>query len=278
MTTTLRPAGPEEHAGGARVRPYDIRVNGRTAGSLWLGCEEFGGVLTGVVQDLVVHPEDRRRGRATVAALAAEEVLRGWGCRRVSVALPEGQEGAARLAASLGYLPKSAHLLKELTAPPQLPPGSLLRPLADDEYALWKQQDAAEHTALLAAQGLPLEQAAESTERAHRELLPDGPATTGMVLRVLEEHGGERAGTVWVQVDGSPRHDADAWVYLVRVEEGRRGKGHGRTLMLAAEREALAGGATVLGLNVHSDNTVAQNLYRSLGYRRVETQLGKQLL
>lgn len=278
MTTTLRPAGPEEHADGTRLRPYDIRVNGRTAGSLWLGFEEWNGVLTGVVQGLIVHPEDRRRGRATVAALAAEEVLRGWGCRRVFAALPEGEEGAARLAASLGYLPQSAHLLKELTAPPQLPPGSLLRPLTDDEYQAWQQQDGADHTARLTAQGVPVEQAAASMERAHRELLPDGPATPGMVLRVLEEHGGERAGTIWVKVDGSPRHDADAWVYLVRVEEGRRGKGHGRTLMLAAEREALAGGATVLGLNVHSDNTVAQNLYRSLGYRRVETQLGKHLL
>lgn len=277
MTTTLRPAGPEEHAGGTRLRPYDIRVNGRTAGSLWLGCEEWNGVLTGVVHGLTVQPEDRRRGRATVAALAAEEVLRGWGCQRVSVSLPEGEDGAARLARSLGYLPQSAHLLKELTAPPQLPPGSLLRPLADDEYPAWQEQDRGDYTARLTAQGIPLEQAVESLARAHRELLPDGPATPGMVLRVLEEHGGERAGTIWVRVDGAPRQDTDAWVYLVRVEEGLRGKGHGRTLMLAAEREALAGGATVLGLNVHSDNAVAQRLYRSLGYRRVETHLGKLL-
>jgi GNAT superfamily N-acetyltransferase len=278
VTTTLRPTGPEERSGDNRLRPYDICVNGRTAGSLWLGCEELHGVLTGVVQGLVVRPEDRRRGRATVAALAAEEVLRGWGCRRAAVAVPEGCEAPAALAAALGYRPQNVHMLKELTAPPQLPPGSLLRPLSDEEFPAWCARDRALMLEHLATLGLGTEAAAETTERTQRALLPHGPGTAGMVMRVLEEHGGETAGTVWIQADGSPRGDADAWVYGVHVAEERRGKGHGRTLMLAAEREALAAGATVLGLNVHSGNAVARNLYRALGYRTVETHLGKALL
>jgi GNAT superfamily N-acetyltransferase len=277
VTTTLRPSGPAQGAGNTRLQPYDIRVNGRTAGSLWLGCQDRFGLLTGVVQDLHVEPGDRRRGRATVAALAGEEVLRGWGCRRVAVAVPEGDPAPARLAATLGYRPESCHMLKELTAPPQLPPGSLLRPPADEEYPQSCPGDSAGLVEHLTGLGAELEDAAAAVDASRRELLPDGPATAGMVLRVLEEHDGGPAGSLWLRVDGAPREDADAWVYSVEVDAGRRGKGHGRTLMLAAEREALAAGAAVLGLNVHTENTVARGLYTSLGYRTVQTHLGKAL-
>lgn len=277
MTTTLRPAGPVQDTGRTRLRPFEIRVNGRIAGSLRLGCQDRHGLLTGVVQDLYVEPADRRRGRATVAALAAEEVLRDWGCRRVVVAVPETEQAPAALAATLGYRPESCHMLKELTAPPPLPPGSLLRPLADEEYPQWCAGDAAGLLNHLTDLGASPQDAAAAVDRSRRDLLPDGSATTGMVLRVLEQHDGEPAGTLWVRVDGAPREDADAWVYSVEVDAGRRGKGHGRTLMLAAEREALAAGATVLGLNVHFGNAVARGLYTALGYRTVLTHLAKPL-
>lgn len=277
MTTTLRPTGPEEDAGGNRRCDYDIRVNGRTVGSLRLTAGESHGVRTGTVRDLHVHPQDRRRGRATVAVLAAEEVLRDWGCRRMTVAVPDGQQAPARLAEALGYTAESSHMLKELTAPPQLPPGSLLRPLSDEEYPDWRRRDRAGMARHLTSIGTAPEDAQAAVDRAQRHLLPDGPATAGMVLRALEEPDGRQAGTLWIRVDGSPREDADAWVYSVEVDAERRGKGHGRTLMLAAEREALAGGATVLGLNVHSDNGVARSLYTSLGYRTVQIHLGKSL-
>jgi ribosomal protein S18 acetylase RimI-like enzyme len=97
------------------------------------------------------------------------------------------------------------------------------------------------------------------------------------VLRVLV-HEGADVGTVWIDVERSPRTDADSYVYEVEVDEDRRGLGHGRTLMLIAERECLAAGAHVLGLNVYAHNTPALRLYSSLGYRTAELHLYKRLL
>ncbi|SCE33345.1 hypothetical protein GA0115246_114671, partial [Streptomyces sp. SolWspMP-sol7th] len=81
MTTTLRPTEPLQHdPGGARHRAYEIRVNSRPVGGLVLSARpEYG---LGSIVGLRVAEPDRGRGRAAVAVLAAEEVLRGWGCRR----------------------------------------------------------------------------------------------------------------------------------------------------------------------------------------------------
>jgi ribosomal protein S18 acetylase RimI-like enzyme len=68
-----------------------------------------------------------------------------------------------------------------------------------------------------------------------------------------------------------------AWVSEVEVAEGERGQGHGRALMLLAERECLAAGVRDLGLNVFADNAPANALYRSLGYRTFRTSLLKYL-
>lgn len=64
----------------------------------------------------------------------------------------------------------------------------------------------------------------------------------------------------------------------MEVEEDRRGEGHGRTLMLVAEREAAAAGARTLGLHVLTANTPATRLYSSLGYRLAEHHFHKPLL
>lgn len=63
----------------------------------------------------------------------------------------------------------------------------------------------------------------------------------------------------------------------VEVAPDRRGRGHGRTLMLLAERECLAAGVRDLGLNVFSGNEVAVGLYTSLGYAVTNRVFGKPL-
>lgn len=69
-----------------------------------------------------------------------------------------------------------------------------------------------------------------------------------------------------------------AYVYDVGVAEEHRGRGHGRSLMLLAERVALADGMDTLGLHVFADNTPALRLYESLGYRVTSYNLYKHLL
>jgi ribosomal protein S18 acetylase RimI-like enzyme len=109
------------------------------------------------------------------------------------------------------------------------------------------------------------------------ELLPEGAATRGVALRVLA-HEGADVGRVWVALGHGPRSDCDAYVYEVEVDAALRGRGHGRTLMLVAEREALAAGARTLGLHVLAANSPAVNLYSSLGHRPVEYHFHKPLL
>ncbi|MFE0424496.1 GNAT family N-acetyltransferase [Streptomyces sp. NPDC058953] len=104
MTTTLRPTGPTRNeTGGARARDYDICVNGRRVGGVEIATLPSAGAGTGTLRALGVDEADRRRGRGTVAALAAEEVLRGWGCDTVLVSVPSGAAAAIRLVTALGY-------------------------------------------------------------------------------------------------------------------------------------------------------------------------------
>ncbi|MGB8945842.1 MAG: GNAT family N-acetyltransferase, partial [Streptomyces sp.] len=87
MTTTLRPTGPlQQSADGAKSRTYEVRVNSRPVGGIELATHPVFGPGVAEMRDLSIKEPDRRRGRATVAVLAAEEVARGWGCERIEVA------------------------------------------------------------------------------------------------------------------------------------------------------------------------------------------------
>lgn len=277
MTTTLRPTGPDQYdADGVRSRSYDICVNSRPVGLVRLTVDPQYGPVTGRVTQLVVDERERRRGRGAVAALAAEEVLRDWGCRQVETTVPAGADGASTLACGLGYRERSRSMLKQLQQEPQLPAGSTARPLTEAEFPAWAARGRPRLLRMLAARGVPDGELERRADESNRALLPAGAATRGAVLRVLV-HGGSEVGSVWIETASSPRKDADSYVYEVEVAERHRGRGHGRSLMLVAERESLAAGARVLGLHVYCDNTTALRLYSSLGYRAVERHFCKPL-
>ncbi|MGW5850738.1 GNAT family N-acetyltransferase [Streptomyces sp. NPDC055254] len=274
MTTTLRPSGPlQQTSGGARSRPYEIRVNSRRVGALVIASDTPFGPSVGEVRDLLVEEPDRRRGRATVAALAAEEVLRGWGCRRVRVSVPAGSAGGLRLAAALGYTEYSRNMDKELPAgPPALSEGVLARPMTAAEYEVW-QADAIEgYAADWVGRGMSLEAARAKSVADHEALLPQGQDTPGVTLTVLEVAGAP-VGRLWL----APRGEG-SYVYDVVVDPAHRGHGYGRDLMRLAEGLALAAGHRVLGLHVFTDNTPALRLYESLGYRPNNFNYAKDLL
>ncbi|WP_431682028.1 GNAT family N-acetyltransferase [Kitasatospora sp. KL5] len=280
MTTTLRPGGAEEPlAGGGRTRRWQICVNGRPVGGLRTTALPRGDEWWGEISELEVA-EGRRRGRGTVGALAAEEVLRGWGCSRIDVTVPAEAREALALAGILGYTERMRNLAKHLDRPPELPGGLTLRPIGRAEFPEWLAGARSGYLHDLLGSGLTERQAAAKADADHRQVLPQGPDTPGAALRRLTDAGGGDLGSLWLHLrqdllpDGSPL----AWVMVVEVAEAHRGRGHGRTLMLAAERECLAHGVHDLGLNVFSRNTVATALYDSLGYRVTRRTLGKQLL
>ncbi|NBE56608.1 GNAT family N-acetyltransferase [Streptomyces boluensis] len=274
MTTTLRPTGPlQRDTDGMRSRTYQVCVNSRPVGTAELATHPVFGPTVGQVRHLAIDEPDRRRGRATVAALAAEEVLRGWGCTRVEVTIPATAPAALSLAEALGYIERNRRMAKPLDtgAPPELPEGSTVRPMTDAEYAPWLAQAQAAYAQTWIERGVPEDQANAKSASDHAWLLPDGPATPGTSLLVLA-HEGTEVGTLWLVVN-----DDGAFVYDVEVVEAHRGRGHGRTLMLLAERDGVRGGADAIGLNVFAGNTPALRLYESLGYQPVTYYLHKSL-
>ncbi|MFE9634966.1 GNAT family N-acetyltransferase [Streptomyces sp. NPDC006463] len=274
MTTTLRPSGPlQQTTTGARTRPYEIRVNSRRVGALLIASDTPFGPTVGEIRDLSVDEGDRRRGRATVAALAAEEVLRGWGCRRVRVAVPADSAGGLRMAEALGYTEYSRNMVKDLPAePPALPEGLLGRPMTDAEYEVWNAGAIESYAAGWTSRGMSAQAAHAKSVADHETQLPQGLATPGTDFIVLEA-AGVPVGHVWLAPG-----DEGAYVFDVEVDAEYRGRGHGRHLMLLAERTALAGGHRVLGLHVFTDNTPALRLYESLGYRPTNFNYVKDLI
>ncbi|MEC4020967.1 GNAT family N-acetyltransferase [Streptomyces sp. H27-D2] len=277
MTTTLRPTRPIEHdRSGGKSRRYQVCVNSRPVGAVELATDKRFGSSVGRIVRLEIDEQDRRRGRATVAALAAEEVLRGWGCARVEASIPAGSGDAALgLVSALGYAERGRNMVKSLTEQPELPAGSVARPMNDAEYPAWLAAAQAGYIQDLTARGVSPEQAEAIAVTDHDAALPYGPATPDTALRVLV-HEGTDVGTLWVAL--SAPHQRGGFVFEVEVAAEHRGRGHGRSLMLVAERECLAAGEHTLGLNVFADNAPAVRLYESLGYRVVERHFFKPLL
>lgn len=272
MTTTLRPTEPLQHAAdGARSRHYRVCVNGRPVGELRLRTHPVFGPSAAVVEDLRVDEADRGRGRATVAALAAEEIARGWGCARVEAQVPAGTEAAVRLATTLGYRHRNRFLEKRVDTAPELPPGGSGRPMTEAEFGPWLAAVKEGYAHSWSDRGVPRDEARAKSERDHDRLLPDGLASEDVVLSVLE-HEGTPVGTLWLAVAGER-----GFVYYVEADARFRGHGHGRTLMLLAEAQTLAAGKPVLALNVFTGNTPAERLYESLGYRPVTYSMYKEL-
>ena len=284
MTTTLRPVGPEEPLpGGGRTRHFSVCTNGRPVGAVRATAKALGAGLVGEIADLEITA-GRRRGRGAVAALAAEEVLRGWGCTRVDVTVPEGAAEALRLVTSLGYRERSRTMAKRLSRrPPRLPAGLAERPIDAAAFPGWLAEQQRGYVHDLVASGLSGEQARDKSDAARRALLPDGVDTTDTVLRFLapeQPREAEPLGSLWVRLRGQtlPGGGELGWVFSVEVAEGSRSCGHGRTLMLLAERACLDAGVHDLGLNVFAGNKVALGLYSSLGYGVVGRSFGKPLL
>ncbi|MEV0245729.1 GNAT family N-acetyltransferase [Nocardia sp. NPDC050712] len=263
MTTTIRPTQPLQHdASGARSRAYDVCVNRRRVGLIRIATMPRFGPGVGTIRALRIDEDERRKGRGAIAVLAAEEVLRGWGCTQVTITVPADAAAGLRLSAALGYRERSRNMVKQLpTEPPALPAAATARPMTGAEFESWQHAELAEYTQDWIDRGLTAEQARTKAAADNRDNLPDGLATPGTWFRVLE-HDGTAVGHVWV----ARRDDIGAFVYDVKVAQEHRGQGHGRSLMLLAEQVALGAGQITLGLHVFAGNTPALRLYESLDY------------
>jgi ribosomal protein S18 acetylase RimI-like enzyme len=93
----------------------------------------------------------------------------------------------------------------------------------------------------------------------------------------IVEAGGQRVGSLWAGERPDPVGRPTFFVYDVRINEGRRGRGYGRAAMIAAEAEAARRGIDRIALNVFGGNDRARSLYRSLGYAERAVTMDKTL-
>ncbi|MFE7135479.1 GNAT family N-acetyltransferase [Streptomyces sp. NPDC057638] len=280
MTTTLRPTGPlQDDADGTRSRHYEVCVNSAPVGTIEIATRPTAGSGTGTVRTLWIEAPHRRRGRGTVAALAAEEVLRGWGCDRVMLSVPPSAVAATRLLTALGYTETGRVLHKRLAArPPALPPGSETRPMTAPEFDDWWERSLGGYAHDVAAHGLPPARARAKAESDRTRLLPQRHATPGVRLDVLLHQGTTVGHLLLGSRTLDPTGERSAYVYEVEVAPEHRRRGHGRTLMRHAERLARETGEERLALHVFAGNGPARSLYTALHYRPLTVHYAKPLL
>jgi ribosomal protein S18 acetylase RimI-like enzyme len=144
-----------------------------------------------------------------------------------------------------------------------------------EALSAWIARSNSEYVRERMAAGDSAEYAEERAAESNAQYFPDGrPAEGQLVVEVVEE--GEVVGVLWIG-PMSPRHPHEWWVFDIEIAEAHRGRGLGRATMLLAEDAAREHGAVKLGLNVFGHNTVAQGLYRSLGYETTAINMAKPL-
>ncbi len=119
---------------------------------------------------------------------------------------------------------------------------------------------------------------AEALEKSRKEfetLLPKGLQSENHYLYTL--YDAENAvGLIWMRAN-MDRPTKSGFIFDLRIDEKFRGKGYGKQAMLLIEEKARELGLKSIGLHVFAVNTVARNLYESVGYEISSLNMIKQL-
>ena len=155
---------------------------------------------------------------------------------------------------------------------PKTPPPVTLRPPTDEEFEVWRIRSVETFAGDMGpAQGLDPAAALETSYQEIDRLLPDGRDTENQLVW-LAHHDGEPVGSLWISTQ-----KPIPFIYMIDVLTGHRGKGYGRSIILAGEDECRRRGYEHLDLNVFGSNTTAVGLYDSLGYVVTTQQMRKTL-
>jgi ribosomal protein S18 acetylase RimI-like enzyme len=142
-----------------------------------------------------------------------------------------------------------------------------LDPMTEAEFQVYRENLLIKYAASNVDSGdWTAEEAAEKSAQSLARLLPDGLATKDAYLRLARDTAsGDRVGIFWLSL--IPRGaETAAFIYDIEVDDGLRGRGYGRAVMLAGADLARELGSVQIGLHVFAHNEAAIALYTSLGF------------
>lgn len=151
-----------------------------------------------------------------------------------------------------------------------------VRPIREAEFDAYRRRRVSEYAAAQVEAGTwQPEEAQELAAQASERLLPDGVKTEAALLLAAEQTDGTVIGFAWVALE----HQATgrAWLNSVEILPEHRGRGFGRALLAAVERELRASGIKQLDLSVLGSNPVGRRLYDTSGYTTVALHMRKTL-
>jgi ribosomal protein S18 acetylase RimI-like enzyme len=150
-----------------------------------------------------------------------------------------------------------------------------LRELLPEEIAPYFDDLWGEYRKELIAAGYSEGYADENVENNKKSVLPNGILSPGN--HIFYAYSGEdKVGKIWLTT--STREGIVDWsIYDIETFPEFRGKGFGRAIMQAAEKIVRDAGGDSISLSVFGNNSVARNLYESLGYQTLRVAMKKVL-
>jgi len=159
----------------------------------------------------------------------------------------------------------------------ELPLTSLI-PMRPERFEAYRLESARGYADDNVASGRwPAEGAHERALADFDQSLPQGLATADHYLYEIHDDGAQNAvGVIWFAV--IERNGLrSAFVYDVEVQARFQRQGHARRAFQLLEPIVRAKGLSSIGLHVFTQNTGAQALYQSLGYRVTSINMMKRL-
>lgn len=151
-----------------------------------------------------------------------------------------------------------------------------LTPMTQSEYDVFLEQAVVEYAEDNIRAGYWDESEAIGKSRKEFErLLPKGLESENHFLYTVYD-GETMVGLIWLRAN-KDRPVPSGFIFGLRIEEEFRGRGYGKQTMLLIEEKARELGLKSMGLHVFGVNTVARNLYESIGYEISSLNMQKQL-
>jgi mycothiol synthase len=215
------------------------------------------GLLLGDDALIYVQPDACGRGIGTALRRRAEARARERGTAVLRQFVPVGNEAASALLLEAGYWPVQHYLRMRIPlaeAPPP-PPDAPVRVFERDRDEL--EVHRLVQSALAEVEG----HTAETLETWHARGIAKDGWDPGLWLLLTDEEG--LAGAVL----GERWENGVGYVDQLGVAPRARGRGHGRTLLLAVFDAFRRAGLRAAELSVHGANRGAARLYESVGMR-----------